>query len=92
VTVGHQALEPRISLTTEERDRGLKRELYERQGVRQYWIVEPDEDAVEVWSFESEAEGSDAPARQERFTGRLPVRLGGEVVGEIDLEEVFRRG
>ncbi|MFW6207033.1 MAG: Uma2 family endonuclease [Gemmatimonadota bacterium] len=81
-----------LSPTTEERDRGLKRELYERQGVRQYWIVGPDEDAVEVWSFGGEAPRDDAPARHDRFTDRLPVRLGGEVVGEIDLEEVFRRG
>lgn len=28
----------------------------------------------------------------ERFTERLPVRVGGDVVGEIDLGEVFARG
>jgi Uma2 family endonuclease len=97
-----------VSPTTAERDRGLKRDLYRRQGVREYWIVDPEEDAVEVWRFGEGARdggsgGPDAPARtpgtserssptHERFTERLPVRAGGEVVGEIDLEEVFRRG
>jgi Uma2 family endonuclease len=81
-----------LSPSTEERDRGLKRDLYQRQDVRQYWIVDPDEDAVEIWRFGSETEGADAPARQERFTGSLPVRLRGNVVGRIDLEEIFRRG
>lgn len=99
------------SPSTAERDRGLKRDLYRRQGVREYWIVDPEEDAVEVWRFGGTREGAvgddpagaagepdddPEPARQsrghERFTDRLPVRAGGEIVGEIDLDEVFRRG
>lgn len=75
------------SPATEERDRGLKRELYERQGVRQYWVVDPGSDAVEVWNFGTAGEGPG----HERFTDRLPVRLDGESVGEIDLTEVFAR-
>ena len=75
-----------LSPATEDRDRGIKRELYQRQGVREYWIVDPEEDAVEVWSF-----GGDR-AEQIRYADRLPVRLRGDVVGEIDLEDVFRRG
>ena len=74
-----------LSPTTAERDRQLKRELYERQGVRQYWIVDPEDDAVDVWRFGEETS-------HERCTGRLPVRLGGEELGEIDLDEVFARG
>ena len=74
-----------LSPTTAERDRGLKRDLYERHGVRQYWVVDPEEDAVEVWTFAGEG------ADHERFTHRLPVHVGEETAGEIDLEAVFAR-
>lgn len=62
----------------------MRLDLYRRQGVGEYWIVDPVEDAVEVWTF-----GEDA--RRERFTDALSVRAAGEVVGEIDLADVFAR-
>lgn len=74
-----------LSPSTAERDRGVKLKLYRRQGVSQYWIVEPGSASVEVWRFEGEE------PRCARHTGHLPVRLGDESVGEIDLEDVFRR-
>ncbi len=36
------------SPATVDRDRGPKRELYHRHGVREYWLVDPDGQAVEV--------------------------------------------
>ena len=83
-----------LSPTTAHRDRGVKLKLYGRQGVEQYWIVDPDAGAVEVWTFG--AAGPVAPDTAvaqpgfERFSDMLPVRLAGETVGEIDLAEVFR--
>lgn len=74
-----------LSPSTEERDRAVKLKLYRRQGVPEYWIVDPDAEVVEVWRF-----GEDEP-RCERHTDSLPVRLGQELVGEVDLAEVFRR-
>ena len=70
------------SPVTEDRDRGVKLDLYERQGVREYWIVDPDRNAVDVWRFGEEPE-------EERFTTTLPVRLGAERIGAIDLEVIF---
>ena len=76
-----------LSPSTAHRDRGIKRKLYERQGVAQYWIVDLDTETVEVWTVASRP--SEMPALQ-RFTGSLPVRLGDRLVGEIDLADVFR--
>ena len=78
-----------LSPATASRDRGVKRKLYEREGVPQYWIVDPDAEAVEVWTF-GHGTGVGTGAGHERFTSRLPVRLSGESIGEIELAEVFR--
>ncbi len=73
-----------LSPSTARRDRGVKLDLYARCGVREYWIVDPEEDVVDVWRF------GDSPGH-ERFSGELPVRIGTERVGTIDLAEVFSR-
>ena len=73
-----------LSPSTAHRDRGIKLDLYARSGVRQYWIVDPAEDVVDVWCFGDET-GHD------RFSGELPVRLGAEREGQIDFDEVFSR-
>ena len=73
-----------LSPSTAHRDRGIKLDLYARHRVRQYWIVDPVEDLVDVWRF------GDEPGH-ERFSGELPVRLGPERLGLIDLDEVFSR-
>ena len=72
-----------LSPSTASRDLKLKLRLYERQHVAEYWVVDPVEDDVTVWRF-----GSDPEC--ERFTDRLPVRVGDESVGTIDLREIFR--
>lgn len=74
-----------LSPTTASRDRGIKRKLYERQGVAHYWMVDPETEEVLAWNF---AAGAKEP---ERYRDRLPVRLGDRVMGEIDLREIFRK-
>ena len=73
-----------LSPSTAHRDRGVKLKLYRRQGIGEYWIVDPDAAAIDVWRFGADPE-------YERFTERLPVSVGEEDVGEIDLAEIFRR-
>ena len=72
-----------LSPGTAVRDRGIKRKLYQRQGVAQYWIADPETESVEVWDFEARATG---PAS---YTGSLPVKLGGRSFGEISLPNIF---
>lgn len=74
-----------LSPSTEDRDRGVKLKLYRRQGVGQYWIVDPEAETVEVWRLAS------GEPRCERFAERVPVRLRDEVVGGVDLTGVFPR-
>ncbi len=70
-----------LSPSTAERDRTVKLKLYQRQGVGESWIVDPDPETVEVWV---------AGATQlSTYTERVPVRAGGAVVGEIELAEIF---
>ncbi len=38
-----------LSPSTRKRDREVKRQLYERTGVREYWLVDPDVNAVTVY-------------------------------------------
>jgi Uma2 family endonuclease len=42
-----------LSLSTAKRDRGYKKRLYERCGVREYWLVNTDERSIEVYRLEN---------------------------------------
>jgi Uma2 family endonuclease len=44
-----------VSPFSEDRDRGLKRELYQRSGVPEYWLVDAGEHAVEQYVLEGGA-------------------------------------
>lgn len=46
------------SPSTADRDRGLKLERYRHFAVAEYWIVDPAERSIEIWSL---ADGADAP-------------------------------
>jgi len=52
-----------LSPSTRRRDVRLKRDLYERVGVREYWLVDPARDVIEVYQ-----------RSDERFQG--PVQYG----------------
>jgi len=38
-----------LSPSTRKRDREIKRQLYDRAGVREYWLVDPDRCCIEVF-------------------------------------------
>lgn len=72
------------SPSTAEYDRGYKRSLYARSGVREYWIVDPDAETVEVYSLtESGYELSERFTRSDTLTSLLLTDL------EIPLADVF---
>ena len=50
-----------LSPTTSKRDRGVKLKDYARHGVTEYWIVEPDQRAIEVYLYRLERERYLAP-------------------------------
>lgn len=72
-----------LSPSTARRDRTVKRHLYQRQGIAEYWIVDPEAKQIEVWRFGA---GATEP---ERCTERVPVRLREQLIGEIDLTKIF---
>jgi Uma2 family endonuclease len=43
-----------ISPSTEERDRGIKLQLYRRYGVQECWLIDPEERTVEVLALSPE--------------------------------------
>jgi len=71
-----------LSPSTAARDRGAKRRIYQRAGVAEYWIVDPDSQLVERWQPGDE--------RPEIVSGTLDWSLPGGATGAINLEEVFR--
>jgi Uma2 family endonuclease len=44
-----------LSPSTKSRDQRLKRDLYERAGVREYWLVDPDRNVIQVYHRQAEA-------------------------------------
>ena len=74
-----------LSPSTAGNDLTVKYELYERHGVKEYWIIHPAEMTLLVYHL-SESGNFGVP---ERYAGvdKVPVLLLGELV--IDLGEVF---
>ena len=44
-----------LSLRTRKNDRGYKKNLYEKYGVKEYWIVNPDDYTIEVYLLKDDA-------------------------------------
>jgi Uma2 family endonuclease len=71
-----------LSPTTGRNDRVIKRPAYQRAGVGDYWIVDPDSRVVERWQ--------PADLRPEVALARISWRPGAAVPAfELDLAEYF---
>ena len=75
-----------VSLSSAGRDKKYKRKLYEKHGVKEYWLVDYHEKVIEVYFLDENKE-----------YGKAKVYLKEEIVPvkvlknlEINLEEVFR--
>ena len=44
-----------LSPSTAKRDRGVKFDVYERHGVREYWLIDLDAQFIEVYRHENSA-------------------------------------
>ena len=75
-----------ISPATVRRDTVIKKSIYERFGVREYWIVYPEERAVEVWILNDKGKYKLFSIAEREGKVRSKVLEG----LEIDLKEVFK--
>ena len=76
-----------LSPSTKARDRGIKKKLYERREVGEYWIVDPEAEAIEVFRREP-AGGLQLAAELRRQQGdRLATPLLAGL--DVPLDEIF---
>ena len=74
-----------LSPSTSRKDIGVKFSLYERHGVREYWIIHPAEESLMVFTL-----GEDGKYGRPQGYGRGDLAASSVLVGlELDLEEVF---
>lgn len=72
-----------LSPSTTQRDRLVKLKVYEKYGVREYWIVEPENNAVTVYTLENGRYFVNVHTE----AGTVPVNILDGCV--IDLTEIF---
>ncbi len=75
-----------ISKKTESTDRDLKRDLYWRVGVKEYWIVDINEESIEVYKYKSEGYRLEKIYKKENNDKIMTELLKGL---KIDLNKVF---
>lgn len=89
-----------LSPGTEKRDRGYKKDLYEKCGVREYWMVEPETQTIEVYLLTDGKYKLDevykifpdyvelSPDEREHYKNEVRVSLYDDF--SIPLQDVFR--
>jgi Uma2 family endonuclease len=72
---------------TRKRDETIKRRLYERSGVSEYWIVDPEIDVIRVYRLEGTRFGRPLELSREADDGLTTSLLPGL---ELPLARIFR--
>jgi Uma2 family endonuclease len=78
-----------LSPGTARRDLGAKREAYESFGVREYWIVDPEAQAIEVLALERLAHEARVYVRHGLYRRNETLTSRVLTTFELVLEEVF---
>jgi Uma2 family endonuclease len=73
------------SYSTAKYDLTQKFTLYETSGVREYWVVFPYEDVIEVFLLQPDGKYDEGTKYE---TGKIPVHIFDDC--EIDLNEIFQ--
>ncbi len=76
-----------VSPGTRRRDATIKRRLYERSGVEEYWIVDPEVDVVRIYRRAGDSFGRIVEISRERGDVLRTSRLPGL---EVPLADVFK--
>jgi len=81
-----------LSPSTRRKDRSIKRELYQKAKVREYWIVSPDDCEIEVHLFESNSikyfgKNEDNTPDDSKLQELVPVFVLPGL--EIDVKDIF---
>lgn len=83
-----------LSPSTMKRDRGIKKDVYERCGVSEYWIVSPREQSLEIYYLKDgkyeiqEAYALEEDEKVEEYNANLPVTLR-EFPISMTLSDIF---
>ena len=76
-----------LSPATAERDRGYKRAIYERHGVAEYWLVDPDGETISIYASAAACSALRTPSVEARPP--LEPLLAGLTVA---LDDIFPSG
>ena len=81
-----------LSPSNPEHDLWRKRDLYQRYGVREYWIVDPHGQSVYVFHFEKSGNSEDRGENPEKysFDDNVPVGIS-DGACRVDFRRVCRK-
>ena len=74
-----------LSLSTTKRDMNDKFSLYEKSGVKEYWVVHPDEKGIQVFLLQENGKYDNGTLYERK--GKVPVHIFDDY--PIELDEIF---